>query len=311
MEYNGLLQKFPIDRPLTGDERRFQLKQGASTGVDPLYQLSVIRMNSTFVEMVDKYYAWKGALVSIAVPIGVALAAVFGYLLFNLYAGAWSDPVTPTPLWVGVALVAMLAPMLVFLAWLFSKEAFTHTHYPMRFNRKTRMVHVFRLNGTVLSVKWDDLFFCLARCTTPSQWDVRGHVLAQDGTTVRETFSLTDWGFGSAATHVLRGYWEFVRRYMEGGAGSVNQCVHFCLPIADKREPIKFGFQRMFAEAAGQHLPLRALGAVMAAAFLPGRWVAMRTSAIPVWPKEIDEVCRVEADDPFVKDSNGNPPDLR
>ena len=311
MEYNGLLQKFPVDRPLTEDERRLQLKQEASIGVEPSYRLSVIRLNGTFLEMVDKYYAWKGALVSVAVPIGVGLVIVSGYFLFNLYAGAWSDPAVPTPLWVGASLVAMLAPMLVFLTWLVSKEAFAYTHYPMRFNRRTRMVHVFRIDGTVLSVPWNDVFFCLAPCTTPFQWDVRGHVLDRDGRTVRETFSLSDWSSGASASYVLRSYWEFVRRYMEGGAGAVNEDVDFCLPIADKRETMKFGFQRMFAEAGAQTLPMRWLGAVIALSFLPGRWVAMRTSAIPVWPKKIDDACRIDAEDQFIKDSRDNPPDLR
>jgi hypothetical protein len=47
------------------------------------------------------------------------------------------------------------------LIWLLRKESFAYTHYPMRFNRKTRTVHVFRPNGTVLSVPWDQLYFTL------------------------------------------------------------------------------------------------------------------------------------------------------
>lgn len=34
--------------------------------------------------------------------------------------------------------------------YLFTRDAFTYTHYPIRFNRKNRQVYVFRLNGTVL-----------------------------------------------------------------------------------------------------------------------------------------------------------------
>lgn len=309
MEYNGLLQKFPVGRPLTEAERRLQLKQGVRIECDPLYQLSVIRMNSTFLEMVDKYYAWKGLLVTLTVPIAIGIVGFFAALLLvvNNGGGVNSAP----PVWFNIVIALMPLPLLAFLAWLFFKEAFTSTHYPMRFNRKTRMIHVLRVDRTVLSVPWDAVFFCLSRCTTPSQWDVRGHVLDLDGVTVRETFSLSEWGFGSAATAVLRGYWEFVRRYMEGDAGEVSGRVKFCLPIANKRETLRFGFERMFAEATGQALPLRWLGAAMAAAFSPGRWLAMRTSGVPVWPEEVDKVCRVDANDPFIKDSSGNPPDLR
>ena len=309
MEYNGLLQKFRVDRPLTDEERRLQLHQEVSIDAEPLYQLSVIRLNSTYLEMVDKYYAWKGVLVTISLPIALAVVLFFAAMLFA--GGARGESGVPPPTWFYIAMAVMPLPLLALLIWLFLKEAFTYTHYPIRMNRKTQMVHVFRLDGTVLSVPWDKVFFCIARCTTPQQWDIRGHVLDADGITVRETFSLTDWSFGSSAAGVLRGYWEFVRRYMEGEAGAINGFVHFCLPITEKRESLRFGFERMFAEATGQSLPLRLLGAVLAAASLPGRWIAMRTSAIPTWPRAIDEVCRVGTSDIFIKDASSNLPGLR
>lgn len=306
MEYNGLIQRYPVDRPLTGEERSLQLHQPAATGIDPLDRLSVIRMNSTFLETVDKYYAWRGALVTVTVPTAMAVAGFFVALF--LFGRAGDD--TP-PVWFLVTIALIPLPLLALLVWLFFKDAFLRTHFPTRFNRRTRMVHAMRLDGSVLSVAWDAVFFCLARCTTPSQWDVRGHVLDADGITVRETFSLGDWDFGASAHRTLRGHWEFVRRYMEGETGSVDGCVRFCLPIAERREPVRFGFHRMFAEAAGHSLPMRWLGAALAALILPGRWLAMRTSSIPTWPDEIERVCRVDGDDPFVKDSRVNPPDLR
>lgn len=311
MEYNGLLQKFPINRPLTDEERRLQLKQKIRIDADPLYQLSVIRMNSTYLEMTDKYYEWKGSLVTIAVPIAIGVTGFFVALLFSSIVG--NSNVGPAPIWFDLALVVMPLPLIALLVWIFFKDAFTYTHYPIRMNRKSRMVYVFRLDGTVLSVSWDKLFFCLSKCTSPNQWDIRGHVLDKDGVTVLETFSLTDWDFGSAARvqNHLRRYWEFVRRYMEEGAGSVSGLVQFCMPIDAKRESLRVGFERMFAIAAGQPFPVVWFMAVMAALFLPGRWFAMRTSKIPVWPAEVEAACRVEANDPYIKDGSINPPDLR
>ena len=306
MEYNGLLQKFPVNRPLTEDERRLKLEQKKSTGLEPLYQLSVIRMNSTFLEMVDKYYAWKGTLVTITVPIMVGVTAFFMFMLLIPPSAGRAAP----PFWFYAAMATMPLPLLAFLIWLFFREAFAYTHYPIRMDRKSQMVHVFRLDGSVLSVAWDSVFFCLAKCTTPFQWDVRGHILDVDGRTVRETFSLSDWGAGAGAQAQLRGYWEFVRLYMEGGVSAVDGCVRFCLPIAERRETVMFGFQRMFAEAAGQPLPLRVVGALLAALSLPGRWVAMRSSRIPLWPTSIEAATRIDRDDRHVKDASTNPLDL-
>jgi hypothetical protein len=44
---------------------------------------------------------------------------------------------------------------------------------------------------------------------------------------------------------------------------------------------------------------------------LPGRWFAMRTSKVPVWPNEIEDICPAEPGDPYMKDARINPPDLR
>ena len=133
MEYNGLLQKFPINRPLTEGERRLQLKQKVRIDTEPLYQLSVIRMNSTYLEMTDKYYGWKGSLVTIALPIFVALAGFFAALLYSSIFGG--GDVRPAPIWFDVAIAAIPLPLLALLIWLFFKDAYTYTHYPMRMNR--------------------------------------------------------------------------------------------------------------------------------------------------------------------------------
>ncbi|WP_422824361.1 DUF6708 domain-containing protein [Xenorhabdus bharatensis] len=39
------------------------------------------------------------------------------------------------------------------------KEWFRKTHYPIRFNRKTKMVHVYQVDGTILSAPWSKIFF--------------------------------------------------------------------------------------------------------------------------------------------------------
>lgn len=53
-EYAGLIRKYPCNRPLTELERAHQLKQKIRLPLHPHYQLSVIAMNSTCLESVDK-----------------------------------------------------------------------------------------------------------------------------------------------------------------------------------------------------------------------------------------------------------------
>ena len=132
-----------------------------------------------------------------------------------------------------------------------------------------------------------------------------------DGVMVRESFSLGAWSTGEQGKEVLFRYWEFVRRYMEEGAKEAFDRTQILLPIADRKESLRNGFDRMFAEFSGAPFPILLMGGLIAAVVVPGRWFAMKTSRIPQWPKAIDDQCRIEPGDPYVKDVGTNPPDLR
>ena len=45
------------------------------------------------------------------------------------------------------------------------------------------------------------------------------------------------------------------------------------------------------------------IGAALALMLVPGRWIAMQTSKVPRWPQEIEEACRIEPGDPWVRDA--------
>jgi len=302
MEYTGLVRKYAVNRPLTSSERDRQLRQKQKHEAGLAYQLSVIRISSTFLELVDKYYAWKGVLTSVVLAAFVILLGMVGAM--TAFAA-----ITPGRLETDwsflLSMYGLVAAPLAFGVWLLKKEAFAYTHYPLRFNRKTRKVHVFRFDGTALTVPWDKIFFCLA--PVPQRlWEIQGHVLADDRQTVVHTFALPAVAGGTKADRqVLLGYWEFVRRYMEDGPNEAYALVKVCLPIASEREPVMFGFHRMHAEA-GRNAVLGMLMGLIAVALLPGRWIAMRTSKLPMWPPHVEETCRIEPGDAYVRDASTN-----
>lgn len=296
MEYTGLVQKFKVNRPLTDEERGLQLRQRHRGDLKPEHQLSVIRMNSTFLELVDVYFSWKGA---------ITLAAIAGWSIVGggvLVAAIWSlfEPGPYDVWWNTILEIGFSAAFGAIAIWLARFECFRHTHYPIRFNRKTRKVHVFRTNGTVLTADWDKLFFCLGRCYQLRNWTIQGHVLADDGKTVLETFSLPEWGVGDHDRELLRHVWEYVRRYMEEGPALLIEQTPVVLPIADRRESFWFGWHRTHAIWTVLLLPVYLF-------FYPGRWIAMRTSKIPRWPQEIEAQCVVAPGDVFVRDASTNP----
>lgn len=71
---------YRVNRPLNEQEKqhRFNFRQPSST--QPHYDLSLIKLNSTFVECVDKWYAMRGfvAMGGAAISILMSFGAIFG-----------------------------------------------------------------------------------------------------------------------------------------------------------------------------------------------------------------------------------------
>ncbi|MDR0673885.1 MAG: hypothetical protein LBF93_09605, partial [Zoogloeaceae bacterium] len=153
MARDGLLSKFWVKRPLTRQEMADRLLPGKSCGAEPQNLLGTIRMNSTFLEIRDKFLLEKG------------LWTFWSLFSFVLFGGLLIDlSVTTFFKWPTSAearrqeyvlfllfIYAMFIPFILFVwRFRFRTESFRYTHYPIRFNRRTRRVHVFRLDGTVM-----------------------------------------------------------------------------------------------------------------------------------------------------------------
>lgn len=314
MDFLGLIVKYPANRPLSEQERAHHLKQKQRLNVEPHYQLSVIKLNSTYLESVDKWFGWKGVISAVAIAIFGIFTGTLGLLALTWLlqaAGIWTSQTDPGFLLAnGVGMGAVVACIGWGACWIFRRESFAYTHYPMRFNRKTRMVHVFRPNGTVLSVPWDEVYFTLGHMQQWDEWEVRGHVLDADNTTVRESFALSyvgsisakdaEWGRTQFSDQdFVRAHWEFIRRYMEDGPSAMSSLVQFCMPIAERRETVRVGVERVFANIAGANFLIYCFMFPFCLMVSCGRIIAVRTSKIPKWPAEVEVACVIESDDPY------------
>jgi hypothetical protein len=294
---------FQVDRPINEHERthRFNLKKPASDKVH--YDLSLIKLNSAFVECVDKWYSMRGFVAMVGVGFSVVmLYALFVGVRFLLIEDEF-DPV--------LALIMLGA---FFALWLpirfLLSDAFTYTHYPIRFNRRNRQVYAFRRDGTVLKAGWEDLYWTIYKANHAGGGDVNvmGHLLDKDGITVKESIALSMVGVAPNEEGLarMRTFFEFFRRYMEEGPGPTLEALKpvplIMLPGIDKkRESWFFGWEYLTGSAKG--FPLIQL--LFQVFFLPisvFRWLVMRTSKIPQWPQWVEDECQVEPDDMWVRD---------
>lgn len=315
MHYQGIVpgRPFPVGRPLSDNDHKHRLRQDVRIeSPSPYADLSVIHLNSTFLEVVDKYYGWKGW---VTFMIGVISLMMFSFgLWFLLYgfgqagtgdtAGVFSGLLAAFLLWT----FAFVAVRLGRFEWAY------YTHYPIRLNRKRRLVRVLRKDGSTLTAPWDDVFFTLDQ--DAGFWEVRGHVLEHDGETIKETFALGAFRTlnNSEGMPMLLAHWEFFRRYMEEGPAAVARYVTQALPVDGKKESFRVGYEVLashFRAPGNAGTVLAVIGWPIIAVSSVGRWIAMRLSRIPKWPDEIEEVDRVEADDPYTIDARINPPELR
>ncbi|TCS33316.1 hypothetical protein EDC30_11771 [Paucimonas lemoignei] len=101
MDYTGLISKYPVERPLSKEERSDQLKQKQRMEVMPHYDLSVIKINSTFVESVDKFYSYRGILTT----CNLIFAATIGFGLIATLATIFGDQDAPTWFFIGFMLL--------------------------------------------------------------------------------------------------------------------------------------------------------------------------------------------------------------
>lgn len=300
MDYYGLYPKYKMNRPLNDEEKKYRLYQNQPVELKNSDELvsdaSVIKINSTYLEIVDKYYGQKGFaslfMGFIILIVSYALISVI-YAVINWHDFIWNG------VWALIVFIGIMVPILLFSIFLIKTEWFAWTHYPIRFNRKEQLVHVHRLNGTVFTVPWNKVFFTigLSHAKGPTKaWYISGHVLADDGITVTETFCLP-------VSHLIREelfrHWEFIRRYMEEGPEAVVDAVELCMPIDGRREGYTFGLLRLLMNFSGSTIFLFPLTFPLCLVLSVSRYIAMLTSKIPVWPPEVEAQCQIDPNDPI------------
>jgi hypothetical protein len=296
LDPHGMVTPYRVNRPLSIEEETHCLKTKKPASNRPHYELSLIRFNGTFVESVDKWFAMRGFVAMGGVAIGsVCVLALFYAVSFYFENGDFFSA--------SILFVALLGVAI----YLFTRDAFTYTHYPIRFNRKNRQVYVFRRDGTVLKAAWDHLYFTIYGHNVGFRdLYVVGHVLGEDRKTIKETFALSCVTSGAQGIEQLKNHFEFYRRYMEEGPQEVLQAIKplqlIMLPRIDqKRETWAFGWERLTLNINGFLLAQ----VIFQVFFLPMsffRWFAMRTSKIPRWPKWVEQECAVETGDLWVRD---------
>ena len=133
LDYRGRLDfkdAYKINRPIKDDEKHSALPKKTASGLLPLSWFSILKINSTYLEVVDRWYLPKG--------IGNA----FGIIIFLLFFGMFISNILTIPElknfydWlITLATSLLFFSGSFFVALMLGREVFRLTHYPIRFNR--------------------------------------------------------------------------------------------------------------------------------------------------------------------------------
>lgn len=272
---------------------------------------SVVRLNSTYLELVDPYYNWRGT----KTLLGAFFFCGFfiGLFLWQLLAIFWLGGINFSG-WI-VLLIAwsVILPVSFATYRLMVTEMFFSTYYPIRFNRKNGMVYVYQSGGTILSVPWQDLSFVLygMKMRLSTQWTIVGCITGDDGDTVTGAIPLpVDLSWGPEA---VTAFWEFIRCYMEEGDEYLPDLVDtipWCPPVEKQKEGWLFGLLYLSKQVGRIGLLVNAPLFPLFFVISITRWLVMRTSKIPEWPAEVAAACQPEDNDPVNKGAEHNPPQV-
>ncbi|WP_265716115.1 DUF6708 domain-containing protein, partial [Providencia rustigianii] len=301
---------FKINRPLNESEFTGKLEQKTRINIDTkqlMPDLKVITINSNYLEMVDKFYSSKGLLSLVAFFgclffLGTPFGLIFSTIIQSQYA------IDHILFMLAITLIA--SPMGLWMLFLLKKEWLAWTHYPIRFDRKNQLVHATRIDGSIFTTPWQNVFFTTGlnhRKEIGKDYYISGHVLADDGITIIDTFCLPS---SHSNLEELKAHWEFVRRYMEEGPQGMKERIPFCLPIANKKESFGFTFFYSMTQHNGTPVILFPITVPLAFLFALPRYIAILTSRRPIWPESIQAQCPIEKDDPYILNASMNPKNL-
>lgn len=290
--------------------RRF-VKEKGNPDVPGVSDLdNVVRLNSTYLELVDKgYFLRGGGTLFAGIMFGITFVASILWPLFDyLFLGgekhaAWGVLVT---VWILIFL-----PLSWFSYKFLISEIFSWTYYPLRFNRKNQMIYMFQDRDQVLAVSWKDIEFVRGdNSNKRGSRSIFGCVVGDDGETVTHVIPLP---VREGNEEALTAFWEFIRCYMEEEdcLDDLADVVSYCIPVEKQKEGWLFGLLYMARTTAGKlslvvNIPVYPVILVISIV----RWVVMQTSKIPVWPAEIVAACQIDPNDPVSVGVENNRPQL-
>lgn len=270
----------------------------------------VIRFNSSYVELIDSWESIRGRAIGLAIPMWTVCVAGSVLCIFAAIKILMQNQLL---LALFFLIVSFLLGYMIYIYYHISKcDLFGYTHYPIRFNRKTQKVYAFSpQQNKIIKLNWSDLRFSVV--TKNDEMELRASKVNQDNLVEDEI--ILPCQILKSRPELAEQHLAFLKAYMEGDdLNRIDQSITAFHDIYNRKESIRESFERLFMQYDIQELTSSkrpeqpkitffALGSILWMTLFVTRRFALIFSKIPQWPRDIEQECQIEKNDPY--DSTG------
>ena len=287
-----LAQRYKVGRSLSDYEIAAGFGSLRSFRVSKPIDQGLIAINSTYLEYVDRHFDYRGWAAmwgALLIVLVMAFAAGMIWVLWQVQIAG--ERVIVQGEYYAVGFLVLLCFSIAGLAYwmLLGRDVFRYQYYPIRFNRVTRMVHVFiGGNRRAISVPWNDVHFYIGRDKPvgPDEghtYDLRGNVM-RDGIVVH-TFAVGSDSGGSPGVSLAS--WEMIKRFMESGPDALP------FPPLQLLTSVVPSFRNAFIMHVSSPGPgMILLGLPLTLPWALSRYLTMMLCRKPIWPTSVLADCR-------------------
>lgn len=342
-DYMGIIFPYSqIGKNIDELDYKLRLPQNKKFNVQPLELHSTIQFNSTYIELVDKVYHERGYFTIFGLWFVFTPILILIFLFVKAYIVELSEiGFGLINLLYFIVMIGMFIPVLYLTYRLSLKiDTFTYTHFPIRFNRKNKMVYVFAKDGIVSKYHWDDLYVAIMvskefkNKPRKNTYDVRLNVL-DENKVITHAFALPycQESYLDEEKLMYKGLWEYVRRYMEEGVKDSYAQVEQLIPIAHQRETLwlsikmawhsfnrydyvifKKNQEGIYINDHEEQRKLKVIAPTIQGLFFSfvmmyiiGRYTIAKLAKRPIWPDWVEAECQIDANDVYDLENHPKP----
>jgi hypothetical protein len=272
---------------------------------------STFSINSTFMDVIEPSFLEKQWFVT-----GVAVSFLFIGMGPYIYLLTHANPAPA--FWMFVFNCTALLPVAIFgsIVWKLGRGLFFGLRYrPIRLHRETRKLYAIRARrffakpgegDVVWEAPWaEDSIFCLHREITSfgTIFHIR-HYTVDDQGNVTRVFSIGREWTGRLQVEMALAQWNYWCAYMNGGPNGLPKPMLFHTQHETPRESFLFS---MYSFGMRAPVVIRLLMMPLILVFTVMRILANATCRDPAWPDSIENISRVDPDDPYAEPRAGTP----